>query len=73
MKYHTFFFRKLGKMSQDLLSVAVMIGALRVKEIEYNLLKQYLKLVLYIFILILNSYLSQWGVSLNAHQYTTKM
>ena len=33
MKYHTslFFFRKLGKMSQDLSSAAVVVGALRVK------------------------------------------
>ena len=32
MKYHTlFFFRKLGKMSQNLSSAAVVIGALRVK------------------------------------------
>ena len=29
-KYHTLFFRKLGKMSQNLLSPAVVIGALRV-------------------------------------------
>ena len=30
MKYHTLFFPKLGKMSQNLLSAAVVIGALRV-------------------------------------------
>ena len=30
MKYHTFF-RKLGKMSQNLSSAAFVIGALRVK------------------------------------------
>ena len=30
MKYHTLFFRKFGKMSQNLLSAAVVIGALRV-------------------------------------------
>ena len=30
MKYHTLFFRKLGKMSQKLSSSAVVIGALRV-------------------------------------------
>ena len=30
MKYHTLFFQKLGKMSQNLLSAAVVIGALRV-------------------------------------------
>ena len=29
MKYHTLFFQKLGKMSQNLLSAAVVIGALR--------------------------------------------
>ena len=32
MKYHTLFFFKLGKMSQNLLSAAVLIGALRVKN-----------------------------------------
>ena len=32
MKYHTLFFRKLGKMSQNLSSAAVVIGALRVKS-----------------------------------------
>ena len=31
MKYHTLLFRKLGKMSQNLSSAAVVIGALRVK------------------------------------------
>ena len=31
MKYHTFFFLKLGKMLQNLSSAAVVIGALRVK------------------------------------------
>ena len=31
MKYHTLFFQKLGKMSQNLSSAAVLIGALRVK------------------------------------------
>ena len=30
MKYHTLFLLKLGKMSQNLLSAAVVIGALRV-------------------------------------------
>ena len=30
MKYHTLFSRKLEKMSQNLLSAAVVIGALRV-------------------------------------------
>ena len=30
MKHHTLFFGKLGKMSQNLLSPAVVIGALRV-------------------------------------------
>ena len=30
MKYHTLFFRKLGKMSQNLSSAAVVMGALRV-------------------------------------------
>ena len=30
MKYHTLFFRKLGKISQNLSSAAVVIGALRV-------------------------------------------
>ena len=31
LKYHTFFFRKLGKTQQNLSSAAVLIGALRVK------------------------------------------
>ena len=30
MKYHTLFFFELGKMSQNLSSAAVVIGALRV-------------------------------------------
>ena len=30
MKYHTLFFRELGKMLENLLSAAVVIGALRV-------------------------------------------
>ena len=30
MNYHTLFFRKLGKMSQNLSSAAVVIGTLRV-------------------------------------------
>ena len=34
MKYHTSFFRKLGKMSQNLSSAAVVIGALRVNKIR---------------------------------------
>ena len=34
MKYHTSFFRKLGKMSQNLSSAAVMIGALRANFAE---------------------------------------
>ena len=33
MKYPTFFFRKLGKMLQNLSSAAVVIGALRVKSV----------------------------------------
>ena len=33
MKYHTLFFRKLGKMSHNLSSAAIVIGALRVKDI----------------------------------------
>ena len=32
MKYHTLFFRKLGKMSQNLSSAAVVIGAFRVNK-----------------------------------------
>ena len=32
MKYHTFFCQKLGKMSQNLSSAAVVIGALRVRQ-----------------------------------------
>ena len=37
MKNHTVFFRKLGKMSQNLSSAAVVIGALRVKVHNINL------------------------------------
>ena len=33
MKYHTFFIRKLGKMSQNLLSAAAVIGTLRVNQL----------------------------------------
>ena len=32
MKYHTYFFRKLGKVSQNLSSAAVVIGALRLAQ-----------------------------------------
>ena len=32
MKYHTLFLSKLGKMSQNLSSAAVVIGALRVNK-----------------------------------------
>ena len=32
MKYHTLFFRKLGKMSQNVPSAAVVIGVIRVKS-----------------------------------------
>ena len=34
MKYHTLFFRKLGKMLQNLSSAAVVIGAYRVNTIS---------------------------------------
>ena len=34
MKYHTLFFRKLGKISQNVSSAAVVIGALRVKHLD---------------------------------------
>ena len=34
MKYHTLFFWKLGKMSKKLSSAAVVIGALRVKNVD---------------------------------------
>ena len=34
MKNHTLFFQKLGKMSQNLSSAAVVIGALRVKNLR---------------------------------------
>ena len=39
MNYHTLFFQKLGKMSQNLSSAAVLIGALRVKS-EYSVISQ---------------------------------
>ena len=41
MKYHTYFFRKLGKMSQNLSSAAVVIGALRVNYQQARNLKHY--------------------------------
>ena len=34
MKYHTLFFSKMGNMSQNLSSAAVVIGALRVNVKE---------------------------------------
>ena len=34
MKYHTKFFWKLGKMSENLSSAAVVIGALRVESLQ---------------------------------------
>ena len=37
MKYHTLFFQKLGKMSQNLSSAALVIGALRVKKWKFNI------------------------------------
>ena len=36
MKHHTLFFRKLGKMSQNLSSAAVVIVALRVNLSEFT-------------------------------------
>ena len=36
MKYHTFLCRKLGKILQNLLSAAVVIGALRVNRPQYD-------------------------------------
>ena len=36
MKYHTLFFRKLGKMPENLSSAAVAIGALRVKKLIHQ-------------------------------------
>ena len=36
MKHHSIFFRKLGKMSQNLSSAAVVIGALRVKGVNLH-------------------------------------
>ena len=36
MKYHSLFFQTLGKISQNLLSAAVVIGALKVKD-KYTL------------------------------------
>ena len=37
MKYHTLFFPKLGKMSQNVSSASVVIGALRVKTLHAGL------------------------------------
>ena len=36
MKYHILFFSKMGKMSQNLSSAAVVIGALRVRHSTYK-------------------------------------
>ena len=36
MKYYTLFFLKLGKMSQNLSSAAVVIGTLRVNHISIS-------------------------------------
>ena len=38
MKYHTLFFLELGKMSQNLSSVAVVIGTLRVNIFSMSFL-----------------------------------
>ena len=42
IKYHTFFFQKLGKMSQKLSSAAVVIGALR---INFNIMLKHIHLL----------------------------
>ena len=36
MTYQSFFFQKLGKISQNLSSAAIVIGALRFKIIRYT-------------------------------------
>ena len=38
MYYNTYFCRKLGKVLQNLLSAAVVIGTLRVKDVIMHLL-----------------------------------
>ena len=38
VKYHTLFFRRLGKMSQNLSSAAVVIGFLRAKLVDFLLI-----------------------------------
>ena len=43
MKYHALFFRKLGKMSQNLSSAAVVIGALRVNHNAKVMKRQFYK------------------------------
>ena len=45
MKYHILFFRKFGKMMQNLLSIAVVIGALRVKESLRTLIRSRMILI----------------------------
>ena len=37
MKYHALFLSKIGKISQNLSSAAVVIGALRIKDKNKNL------------------------------------
>ena len=46
VKYHTLFFRKLGNMSQNMLSAADVIGALRVKNLTKPLIKLGLSLTI---------------------------
>ena len=41
MKYNTLFFRKVRKMSQNLSSAAVVIGALRIKIHPFELHDNY--------------------------------
>ena len=57
MKYHTlFFFGKLGKISQNLSSAAVVIGALRVNYFVYTEIHLAAPLeIIYIFDLIENN------------------
>ena len=42
MKYHTLFYSKIGKMWQNWLSAAVVIGAFRVKFVHYEVFIFYL-------------------------------
>ena len=46
LKYHTLFFRKLGKISENLSSAAVVIGALKVNTLGLQSWDRYIMVML---------------------------